>query len=313
MVPRSRSPLTFVAAFGAAAPRLVGRRVPSGHGVAGHVYRSGELYATGGPAEDPHFFEQVDVEAGFHTRSLVATPVRLEQQVCGVFELVNRRGQARYSKHDIALVALLGSYVSRAILNGVDLLKQAELALRDELTGLGNVRGLEPELEAAVKLAGDSRQDLSLLFIDVDRLKSINDRLGHRAGSEALRRVGAILATTVGNHGFGYRFGGDEFVVMLPGHDAKAAEEVAQRIRVAVSRGTRGPMRLGGSLPKVTVTLGVATLSDALSPGRSTVARRTARLLAAADRALYRAKRKGRNRIAHATPRDDTLGRKKVR
>ncbi len=309
-MPRGRSPLTFVAAFGAAASRLVGMRVPSGHGVAGHVYRSGELYATGGPEEDPHFFEQVDAEAGFHTRSLVATPVRLERQVCGVFELVNRRGKRRFTKHDIELVALLGGYMSRAILNGVDMLKQTELALRDELTGLGNVRRLEPELEQAVKVAARARSDLSILFVDVDRLKQLNDRLGHRAGSEALRRVGAVLATAIGDEGFAYRFGGDEFVVLLPGHDGDAAEAVAQRLRSAVAKGTRGPIRHGGTLPRITVSVGLATLADALAPGRSTAARRTARLLAAADRALYRAKRKGRNQVARATRRDDTLRRR---
>ncbi len=309
-VPRSRSPLTFVAAFGAAAGRLVGMKVPSGQGVVGHVYASGELYATGGPEEDPHFFEQVDAEAGFHTRSLIATPVRLERQVCGVFELVNRKGKARFTKHDIELVALLGRYMSRAILNGVDILKQTELALRDELTGLGNVRRLEPEMEQAVKVAKKTGNDLTLLFIDVDRLKSLNDRLGHRAGSEALRRVGAVLATAVGDDGFAYRFGGDEFVVVLPDHDAEAAEAVAERVRKAVPKGTRGPMRHGGTLPKITVSIGLATLAKSLKPGRSTAARRTARLLAAADRALYRAKRKGRNRIARATRRDDTLRRR---
>jgi diguanylate cyclase (GGDEF)-like protein len=309
-VPRSRSPLTFVAAFGAAAERLVGMRVPSGHGVVGHVYDSGELYATAGPEADPHFFEQVDAEAGFHTRSLIATPVRLERQVCGVFELVNRKGKARFTKHDIELVALLGGYMSRAILNGVDILKQTELALRDELTGLGNVRRLEPEIEKAVKIARKTRRDLSVLFLDVDRLKSLNDRLGHRAGSEALRRVGSVLATAVGEEGFAYRFGGDEFVVVLPDQDAEAADRVAERLRTAVAKGTRGPMRHGGTLPKITVSIGLATLDDCLHPGRSTAARRTARLLAAADRALYRAKRKGRNRVARATRRDDTLGRR---
>jgi len=304
-VPRKRSPLTFVAAFGKAAPRLVGMRVPSGQGIVGHVYESGELYATGGPEADPHFFEQVDAEAGFHTRSLIATPVRLERQVCGVFELVNRKGRPRFSKHDIEVVALLGQYMSRAILNGIDILKQTELAQLDELTGLGNVRRLDPELEAAVGLAQKKRTDLAVLFIDVDHLKELNDKKGHRAGSEAIRRVGAILAATVGEDGFAYRYGGDEFVIILPEHDAQTAEKLAQRVRNAVARGTRGPMRHGPKLPRMTVSLGVATLGASLKPGRASTQRRATRLLSAADRALYRAKRKGRNRVARATRRDD--------
>jgi len=310
-VPRSRSPLTFVAAFGAAAPQLVGMRVPRGHGIAGHVYESGQLYTTAGPKHDPHFFEQVDAEAGFHTRSLVATPVRLEHQVCGVFELVNRRGRATFSARDIEVVELLGSYISRAILNSVDMLKQSELALRDELTGLGNVRGLHPDLEDAVRRAKKSREDLAVLFVDVDRLKALNDRRGHRAGSEALRRIGAILDTTIqtttGADGLAYRFGGDEFVVILPGHDVESGTKMADRIRRAVAKGVRGPMRHGGTIPKLTVSVGVATLDAALTPGRATATKKAARLLAAADHALYRAKRQGRDRSARATRRDDKL------
>ncbi|MBW2460545.1 MAG: sensor domain-containing diguanylate cyclase, partial [Deltaproteobacteria bacterium] len=306
-VARARSPLTFIAAFGAAAPQLVGRQVPRGHGIVGHVYKSGQIYTTGGPEHDPHFFEQFDAAAGFHTRSVVAAPVRLENHVCGVFELINRRGRATFSARDIEVVELLGSYISRAILNSVDLVKQSELALRDELTGLGNVRGLHPDLEDAVRRAKKNREDLAVLFIDVDRLKALNDRRGHRAGSEALRRIGAILQTTTEAEGCAYRFGGDEFVVILPGHDAKNGTTMADRIRKAVAKGVRGPMRHGGSIPKLTVSIGVATLDAALAPGRATAAKKAARLLAAADHALYRAKRQGRNRSAKATRRDDKL------
>lgn len=306
-VPRSRSPLTFVAAFGPAATNLVGMAVPRGQGIVGHVYEAGELYETSRPNDDPHFFERVDAAAGFRTRSLVAAPVRLERHVCGVFELVNRRGRANFSARDLEVVTLLGGYISRAILNSVDVLKQSELALRDELTGLGNVRGLHPDLEGAVRRAGKKKNDLAVLFVDVDHLKTLNDRHGHRAGSEALRRIGVILERAGAPLGLAYRFGGDEFVVILPDHDRAAGLEVADEIRRAVAAGVQGPMRHGGTLPKLTVSVGVATLETALAAGRATAAKKAARLLAAADHALYRAKRQGRNRSAKATRRDDRL------
>lgn len=308
-LPRRRSPLTFVAAFGPAAERLVGVRVPSGEGIVGHVYRSGRTYVTSSAASDPHFFAGVDRLATFRTRSVVAAPVRLERAVCGVFELVNRRGRARFTERDVELVELISRYVSRAILNAVDVLKQNELARRDDLTKLLDVRGLEPRLDTDIGRARKD-EDVAVLFIDVDRLKRVNDRLGHRAGSEALRRVGRAIGETVPAPGAAFRFGGDEFVVVFPGAGAEQAERLSAEIRDAVRKATPGPMPHGGKLPMLTVSIGVATLRSALRdrPARGGTPR-SARLLTAADKALYRAKESGRDRSVRATKRDDKLGR----
>lgn len=306
---RQRSPLTFVAAFGPAAARLVGHRVPCGAGIVGHVYRTGRTCVSEDASSDPRFFSEVDRFATFETRSLVATPVRLERAVCGVFELVNRRGRRGFSERDVQLVELISQYASRAILNAVDVLKQNELAKRDELTGLLATRWLEPRLEREIARARRD-EDVSVLFVDVDRLKRVNDRMGHRAGSEALRRVGAAVASVVPAPCAAFRFGGDELVIVCPATDGTAAELLAAEIRDAVRRTTAGPMPHGGKLPAITVSVGVATLRTALGKKRSS-APRSARLLTAADNALYRAKEHGRDRSARATVKDDRLGRRR--
>ncbi len=307
---RRRSPLTFVAAFGPSVERLIGVEVPSGRGVVGHVYRTGRTYRTARAGEDPHFFSGVDHMATFRTRSLLATPVRLEQTVCGVFELVNRRGRATFSERDVELAELIAQYVSRAILNAVDVLKQNELARRDSLTGLYNVRGLEPHLARAIDRARRRGGDVAVLFIDVDRLKRINDRLGHRVGSEALRRIGAAVTAAVADRGVPFRFGGDELVVVCPDTDMRAAEDIAAGVHEAVRLATRGPMRHGGRLPALSVSIGIATLRGSLGSRQARGGpSRSARLLTAADQALYRAKERGRARSARASRRDDRLGR----
>jgi len=307
---RRTSPLTFVAAFGSAADRLVGVSVPSGAGIVGHVYRSGRSYATAVVERDPLFFGDVDALSAFRTRSLLATPVRLENAVCGVFELVNRKGRSTFSARDVELAELISQYVSRAILNAVDLVKQNELALRDDLTGLRNSRGMLEEIEREVRRAHRTGGDLAVMFLDVDRLKQLNDRLGHRAGSEALKRVGGAIATWSERGCVSYRFGGDEFIVVCPGMGLAGAAMLADGLREAVRDASRGPMRHGGTLPQVSASVGVASLRDSL---RSAEARggasRAARLLTAADRALYRAKRGGRDRTARASQGDDQLGR----
>ena len=306
--PRKRSPLTFVAAFGPSAPRLVGVRVPSGAGIVGDVYRTGRTCVSANAPRDPRFFADVDRMSTFETRSLVAAPVRLEEAVCGVFELVNRKGRASFSERDVELVELIAQYVSRAILNAVDVLKQNELARRDELTGLGDVRWLEPRLDRELARARRD-EDVAVLFVDVDRLKKINDRLGHRAGSEALRRIGEAIGGVVDARSAAFRFGGDEFVIVCPDTDAAAAERLAAEIRHEVRERTAGPMRHGGTLPTITVSVGIATLRTALGARAGRGTPRSARLLTAADKALYRAKQAGRDRSAVASRRDDRLGR----
>ena len=302
---RGQSCLTFVAAFGSAAPRLVGQEVPQGRGIVGHVYATGQAYAMAGVDGDPRFFPGVDAVAGFRSRSVIATPVRLEQSVCGVFELVNRRGRAEFSVRDRELMELLAQYISRAILNAVDILKQNELALRDDLTDLGNVRALEPYLGRALR---GRRAKVGLLFIDVDGLKAINDRFGHRVGSALLRATGAVIGKTVGASGGSFRFGGDEFVVICPSADADIAHDLARRICAGVANLSGRPIAGGGKLPNVSASIGVAS-ADLLAPEVRPRVGRSARLLSAADRAMYRAKRKGCGRTERATVRDDILGR----
>jgi len=310
---RGSSPLTFVSAFGPAAERLVGMHVPAGRGIAGHVYASGETWVTSELKQDPHFFGSVDDASSFSTRCVVAAPIRLESKVCGVFELVNRTGRASFSERDKLTVELFAQHVSRAILNAVDILKQNQLALRDDLTGLFNTRSLESYLRSQMRKQAKARgEDLSLVFLDVDRLKAVNDRLGHGAGSEVLRRVGGCVAHALQHASLpearAYRFGGDEFVIILPSTSPDDAAALADEVRQQVSESSGKPRRHGGLLPRVTLSVGVSSAQTSLRSTQST-ATGSARLLAAADKALYRAKRRGRDRVIRATRRDDTLGR----
>ena len=304
---KRRSPLTFVAGFGPTPP--VGQTVPAGRGIVGAVYRSGESIRVDEAHQDERFFARLDQKAGFQTRSVIATPVRLERAVCGVFELINRKGRRTFSDRDVELVELLSRYLSGVILNAVDIVKQNELALRDDLTGLRNARGLEEQLARIVAETPDD-SDCGVLWIDVDGLKAINDRLGHRAGSEALQRAAEVTEQIVRPDDLVFRFGGDELVVLCPQSDLETVCALGEALIHAIRAHTGGPMRFGGRLPALSVSVGAATLRGSLSKSRRQ-ADLTARLLAAGDKALYRAKRNGRGRLVAATRRDDTLGRRR--
>jgi diguanylate cyclase (GGDEF)-like protein len=173
----------------------------------------------------------------------------------------------------------------------------------DDLTGLFNLRGFERRLADA--MASARRQDgpLAMLVLDVDRLKSLNDTHGHQTGADAVRLVGAVIGQCLPDGAFGCRFGGDEFVVALPGSSADAARDIATAIRTAVS-GT-APTLAGVPFPERTlsVSVGVAGLTHAASTAGSDSDAVDAgeALFHAADEALYAAKAAGRNRVSVAS------------
>jgi diguanylate cyclase (GGDEF)-like protein len=153
-----------------------------------------------------------------------------------------------------------------------------ELAYRDGLTGLWNRRAYDDRM---VEMSEADGPHGAALMLDVDNFKEINDTFGHDAGDEALIEVGRVILEIIRPADFGGRYGGDEFVVLLPGTDSVAAADVAERIRAAVQR------ELGD--PPVTISVGV---SDLTGDARQTSL--------AVDRALYEAKSAGRNRVAQA-------------
>jgi diguanylate cyclase (GGDEF)-like protein len=181
--------------------------------------------------------------------------------------------------------AAMGGYVNRLrrrLAESNQKLEEAlerirDIAVRDELTGTYNRRFLTESLARELARSGRSGARFSVCLIDVDHFKVVNDTLGHAAGDEVLRQVAAIARRDLrAIDAFG-RFGGEEFLLLLPDTEQAGATVVAERIRAAVAAETR-----------VTVTIGVAQHATAESP---------AALLARADRALYRGKAAGRNRV----------------
>ncbi len=164
------------------------------------------------------------------------------------------------------------------------------LSLVDPLTGLGNRRALDRRLG---EIEGTERGVLSILLIDIDFFKAFNDRHGHIAGDRCLQRVTAILAAELrGTEDGMVRYGGEEFLVLLPGADREAAIAIAERMRAAIASAAipHGAETAGGV---VTASFGVAT-----RPAGSPLPAET--LIAEADAALYRAKHAGRNRVVAA-------------
>jgi diguanylate cyclase (GGDEF)-like protein len=166
------------------------------------------------------------------------------------------------------------------------------LARTDALTGLPNFRALTQKLDEEFHRATRYHHPVSVVMIDVDHLKEVNDRLGHSVGNQALAAVGRMLTADLRQADFAARYGGDEFVVLLPHQAPSDAETFAERVRAHLG-GLQILDERGGLLDlKITSSFGVAGLNGAV-PFEGGAA-----LLRAADLALYEAKRRGRNQVA---------------
>ncbi|MEM7051481.1 MAG: sensor domain-containing diguanylate cyclase [Acidobacteriota bacterium] len=302
---RERNTLTFIAAFGERATGLVGRTIDADRGIAGYAYRTGIARRARDAHEDQLFFPGVDESTHYTTRSLVAIPIRIEQEVCGVLELINRRQAEEFSEHDLNLLEIFADYISVSIQNVLDGRQAQEIAKRDNLTGLYNDRYLHIALSDRIKRCRDQDQDLSVLFFDLDFFKRINDNHGHLAGSQVLREIGELLqGILTAPDAIPARYGGDEFVLVVPRMDIEAAIELAEDIRTGIlatvfcsTAGEIQPSPL--NLTGITCSVGVATLHRHTSDGTSIDTCRST-LLRLADSAMYVAKETGRNRTAIA-------------
>lgn len=164
------------------------------------------------------------------------------------------------------------------------------LATRDSLTGLYNRRELEQQFREEVARAERYGRPLSLLWLDVDHFKQINDQFGHQVGDQVLRRLSQLLQSSIRKVDYAARYGGEELAIVLPEMDTVEALEMAERLRRTI-HATEMAMADGRAIA-ITVSIGVAGLPEHGKTDQE--------LLEAADRAMYRAKQAGRNRVCGA-------------
>jgi diguanylate cyclase (GGDEF)-like protein len=230
-----------------------------------------------------------------------AIPLTAAGRVRGAIEVTKRQGgmragDAAIGARDVRSLEALAAFTAVALENAELHQSALQSALTDPLTGLFNVRYLQETLGAALDRAEKTGRPFSLLMLDVDNLREINNESGHMMGDVALREVGRIIASATRAGDIAARYGGDEFLLALPDAGPESAAAVAERIRHEVEG--IGLSHHGARIP-LTVSIGVASHPR---DGATLDA-----LVEAADRAAYRAKARGRNRIALLSPIDPDL------
>jgi diguanylate cyclase (GGDEF)-like protein len=290
MVDESTSELYYAIAVGENEQTLKGLRVPLGEGVAGWVAATGNTLVVPDVSLDARWATFSRNHPELNIQSIACLPVRANNRTLGVIQLLNSKLDLM-SEFSISFLRILCDYAAIAIQNARSMNLIQELSITDDCTGLFNARHLYVSLEEQVQRSGQAyKTQFSLLFVDLDRFKSVNDTHGHLIGSLLLAEVGNLLKRAVGPENSAYRYGGDEFVALLPGvgKDAGMATtmEVCQRLRDARFLESKGlSLNVSGSF-------GLATFPE---DGNSVHA-----ILRSADKMMYEVKASSRNNVAVA-------------
>lgn len=249
--------------------------------------RQGGVTAHGPGAAGP-FDPRVDGFPGRDVSSALYAGLRMRDEPPAALSLVRFEG-APFDAAQLERARELAPLFAAALDNLRRFARAEELSITDGLTGVYNYRYLRSAMDREVARAKRFREEFAIIMLDVDHLKEYNDVHGHLQGSEVLRRLAQIVLGELRATDILAKYGGDEFVVILPQTPPDGARVLAERIRAAVSA-YEFPGEDAGT--KITTSLGIARFPD---DGEGTT-----ELLEAADAALYGAKRGGRNRVSHA-------------
>lgn len=255
-------------------------------GLTHEILDGGELFVIEDTEQAPFFKNPLALEEGI--RSLIAVPLKMQRKIVGVLYLDDFRPR-RFCADRLRMLSVLGSFASMSIDNARLYRRTLELACTDGLTGLYNQRQFKKMFAEEVARSGRYGKPLSLVLFDIDNFKKFNDSYGHPTGDVVLQELANLLHELLRGSDRLFRYGGEEFVALLPETGFDDALRVAERIRIFVE--TESPRFLDqvGAGHGVTVSVGVATFpEDGNSP---------ATLFKTVDDLMYQAKRLGKNQV----------------
>ncbi len=258
--------------------------IPLGSGIVGASIENNEIILINNPYEDLRFNPQVDKETGYITKSILCMPVTNSNgEVIGAYQAINKIGKDEkndFDEQDIKRLALAAAYCGKIL--EAQILKEQNVI--DQLTGLKNRRGFYDTYDNMITPTLNT-DECSAIICDIDFFKKVNDTYGHNVGDAVLVHIADLMMKAVDGIGEVFRWGGEEFVILLPKYNLNRAVEVAESVRIKVKE---SECRCQNAAVKVTMSFGVTKLD-----GKKT----STDNIKVADDNLYRAKQEGRDRV----------------
>ena len=256
-------------------------RFRKGVGIAGWILEKNAPLIVNNGARDKRFNAEVDKFSNLKIKSLICAPLKIKERVIGVLRLINKKGGDDFTEDDLNLLVNAASYavmaIERAFLH--------EEIKNDDLTSLYNIRYLHQAIDMEIERAQRYGSLFSLIFMDLDNFKDVNDKFGHLIGSRLLIETSLILKKNLRTIDVITRYGGDEFVMILPQTSNDGCFQVAERLRKTIEKNVF--LKHEGHTIRLTASFGVASFPD--------IAKNREELIHMADKAMYRGKFSSKN------------------
>ncbi|MBI4847923.1 MAG: sensor domain-containing diguanylate cyclase [Nitrospirae bacterium] len=255
-------------------------RFETGAGLNGVVLGKGKPVIVQDVSKDKRFGKQADKFRDVKIRSLICVPLKIKDKPVGVLRLINKRRGATFTPDDVKLLMNISYHAASVLEREYLYQKIEEISITDDLTGLYNIRYLYKSIEVEIERSRRYGSLFSIIFMDIDSLKKVNDRFGHLTGSKVLIETAGIIQINLRKVDVVIRYGGDEFVIILPQTPRDAGFFVAERLRKIIEKNVY--LKGEGSPVRITASFGVASFPDD--------AKSKEELLRIADKAMYRGK-----------------------
>ena len=259
--------------------------IPDNTGLVGKALKLGKVVVTNDPYSDPDFNKAVDMKTGYRTKSVLVMPVaNINGEFIGAFQIINKNGDTGFDEvEDVRKLSMA------ALICGLAMESETfyEESHHDKLTKLKNRMGFYSDFSRRFSKIIDEKKPLSLFICDIDKFKRVNDTYGHNAGDDVLAFVASQLESSCSEKEAVYRWGGEEFIMMMPETGLSEAVEKAESIRKKIMDSS---INADGNVISVTMSFGCRLFDDALTIEEN---------ISKADEHLYTAKESGRNCVIY--------------